>query len=184
MHDKLYLFDGIIYQWNPLGLQAAALRVKDLHKALGVSRATLYNYFNGVHTPHEAKIPVFLEHAPECLVAVGNVQQGRLTEPVSKMKKPTLQAKDAKKADIDLLQSGESKRLLNIIARHQLKSSDGWLRFSKTYGPARVSPPTAYAILDSLKAMDVVDTRTVRTHEKGPAPLEIKYKGDVQWLLQ
>ena len=183
MHDKLYLWNGIIYQWNPLGLQAAALRIKDLHKALGVSRATLYNYFNGVHTPHEAKIPTLLQHAPECLVAVGNVQQGRLA-PKPEPKKPPLQSKDAKKADIDLLKSADSKRLLSIIGRHQIKSSDGWLRFSKTYGPARVSPPTAYAILDSLKAMDVVDTRTVRTHDKGPAPLEITYKGDPQWLLQ
>ena len=181
MHDKLYLWEGTIYQWNPLGLQAAALRVKDLHKALGVSRASLYNYFNGVHTPHEAKIPTLLEHAPECLVSVGNVRQGRLTEPLPK---PKQKQKDAGKADIALLQSADSKRLLSIIGRHQLKSSDGWLRFSKTYGPARVTPPTAYAILDSLKAMDVVDTRTIRTHDKGPAPLEIKYKGDVQWLLQ
>ena len=182
MHDKLYLWEGTIYQWNPLGLQSAALRVKDLHRALGVSRASLYNYFNGVHTPHEAKIPTLLEHAPECLVAVGNVQRGRLTEPLPK--KPKQKQKDAKKADIALLQSADSKRLLSIIGRHQLKSSDGWLRFSKTYGPARVSPPTAYAILDSLKAMDVVDTRTVRTHDKGPAPLEITYKGDPSWLLQ
>ena len=173
--EKLYSYEGKIYQWNALGLQAAALRVKDLHRALGVSRPALYNYFNGKSVPREDKIPAFLHHAPECLVLLKDIQpKAAPALPVAE-KNPSL--------DSDLLKSTESRKLLDAIGKAQQASKNGWVRFSQCYVKANVPAATAYAILDQLKVLDVVSSKIASTGKKGPAPLEISYKGDPQWLL-
>lgn len=174
--EKLYLYQSKIYQWNPLGLQAAALRVKDLHRALGVSRPALYNYFNGKSVPREDKIPALLQYAPECLVLLKDIQVK--SEPALPV------VEKAPKLDSDLLKSNESRKLLDVIGKAQQASRDGWVRFSQCYVKANVQARTAYAILDQLKMLDVVSSKVVSTGKKGPAPLEISYKGDPQWLLR
>lgn len=174
--EKLYLYQSKIYQWNPLGLQAAALRVKDLHRALGVSRPALYNYFNGKSVPREDKIPALLAHAPECLVLLKDIQ------PTPSPALPV--AEKSPKLDSDLLKSNDSRKLLDVIGKAQQASRDGWVRFSQCYVKANVQARTAYAILDQLKMLDVVSSKVVSTGKKGPAPLEISYKGDPQWLLR
>jgi transcriptional regulator with XRE-family HTH domain len=174
--EKLYLYQSKIYQWNPLGLQAAALRVKDLHRALGVSRPALYNYFNGKSVPREDKIPALLQHAPECLVLLKDIQPKPTPALPVTEKKPSL--------DSDLLKSAESRKLLDAIGKAQQASKNGWVRFSQCYVKANVQAATAYAILDQLKVLDVVSSKVVATGNKGPAPLEISYKGDPAWLLR
>ena len=174
--EKLYLYDGKIYQWNALGLQAAALRIKELHRALGVSRPALYNYFNGKSVPREDKIPALLAHAPECLVLLKDIQPKPTAAPPVVEKSPKL--------DSNLLKSDESRKLLDVIGRAQQASKSGWVRFSQCYVKAGVRAATAYAILDQLKMLDVISSKVVATGKKGPAPLEISYKGDPQWLLR
>ena len=174
--EKLYLYDGKIYQWHPLGLQAAALRIKDLPRALGVSRPALYNYFNGKSVPREDKIPALLEHAPECLVLLKDIQPKPTPASPVVEKKPNL--------DSDLLKSDESRKLLDAIGKAQQESKNGWVRFSQCYVKSNVQARTAYAILDQLKMLDVVSSKVVSTGKKGPAPLEISYKGDPAWLLK
>ena len=174
--EKLYLYQSKIYQWNPLGLQAAALRIKDLHRALGVSRPALYNYFNGKSAPREDKIPALLQYAPECLVLLKDIQVK--SEPALPV------VEKAPKLDSDLLKSNDSRKLLDVIGKAQQASRDGWVRFSQCYVKANVQARTAYAILDQLKMLDVVSSKVVATGKKGPAPLEISYKGDPQWLLR
>lgn len=176
--EKLYLYDGKIYQWNALGLQAAALRIKDLHRALGVSRPALYNYFNGKSVPREDKIPALLQYAPECLVLLKDIQPKPAPAPASPV------VEKAPKLDSDLLKSDDSRKLLDVIGKAQQASKNGWVRFSQCYVKANVQARTAYAILDQLKMLDVVSSKVVATGKKGPAPLEISYKGDPQWLLR
>ena len=158
--EKLYLYQSKIYQWNPLGLQAAALRIKDLHRALGVSRPALYNYFNGKSVPREDKIPALLQYAPECLVLLKDIQPKPTPTPVL----PVVEKKP--KLDSDLLKSDDSRKLLDVIGKAQQASKNGWVRFSQCYVKANVQARTAYAILDQLKMLDVVSSKVVSTGKK------------------
>lgn len=166
---KLYLYNDIIYRWNPAGLHAAALREKGLHELIGVSRVQLYNYYNGKNTPRDERVPALLKHAPESLEQVAEVAPNK-----RKTKRPKT---------VDILQTPEARKLCRIIGKKQQASKTGWIRFSSTYGPAGVDAETARSILDAMLDLGAVESMTPDTTKRGPKPLEIRYTGDPQWLL-
>lgn len=169
--SKLYLYGDKIYQWNPNGLQAASLRVKNLHEFIGCSRVHLYNYFNHRNVPKDDKVPALLKYAPESLICIATVKGDRaVKEPV--VQKPSLP-----------VNSPEAVKLYRSIGRKQIESPTGWVRFSGTYGPAGVTADDAKKIIRKLEKAGLVETRITES-KKGPKPLEIRFTEDPQWLLQ